>query len=57
MFSEQQIKKNVELCAEFMCGECPYNIYEDENKEYSLRCIHKLMVDINYLLNSNKERK
>ena len=48
MFSKQQIKKNVELCAEFMCGECPYNIYEDENKEYSLRCIHKLMVDINF---------
>ena len=57
MFSEQQIKKSVELCAECMCGECPYNIYDDENKEYSLRCIHKLMVDINFLLNSNKEIK
>ena len=55
MFSEQQIKKSVELCAEFMCGECPYNIYED--KEYPLRCVHKLMIDINSLLNSNEERE
>lgn len=42
-----EIKKGLDCCSEFICGECPYNIYE--SKEYPLRCIHKLLSDMKEL--------
>lgn len=42
---EEIIHKAVECCSEFLCGECPYNKYEDN--VYIMRCVHKLMTDIN----------
>lgn len=47
-------RKNIELgmkcCNEFLCGECPYEKYDDKkNYEYTMRCIHMLMQDINKL--------
>ena len=50
-----QIEKGMKCCEEFLCGECPYRIYEDPSKEYPIRCMHKLMVDINDLY-FNKKR-
>ena len=46
----------IKCCNEFLCGECPYEIYDDKkNREYTIRCIHKLMQDINELYFRNKE--
>ena len=36
--------KGIDCCSEFMCGGCPYKIYE--SKDYPLKCIHNLMEDI-----------
>lgn len=44
--TQEQTEKGIICCSEFLCGECPYIIYEDKTKEYDLRCINKLMVDI-----------
>lgn len=49
-----EILKGLDCCADFMCGECPYKKYE--SKEYPLRCIHKLMVDLKELKNKKKEK-
>lgn len=53
-------KENIELgmkcCNEFLCGECPYEKY-DSNPEYSIRCIHILMKDINKLYFGDKEKQ
>lgn len=45
--TEEIISKSVECCSEFLCGECPYNKYEDSH--YMLKCIHMLMTDLNEL--------
>lgn len=37
--------KGLQCCAEFLCSECPYRIYED--KKYPMKCIHKLILDLN----------
>lgn len=42
--TQTEIAKGLECCAEFLCSECPYGKYE--SKEYSLKCIHKLIVDL-----------
>jgi hypothetical protein len=42
--NQNEILKGLNCCAEFMCGECPYRQYE--SKEYPLKCIHKLIVDL-----------
>jgi len=52
IFTEQQIRESVNACSDFCCGECHYNIYE--SKDYTLRCIHKLMKDVNELLNKDE---
>lgn len=41
--NKETIRKAIECCAEFSCGECPYLKYED--KIYKLKCIRRLMVD------------
>lgn len=48
--SKEDILKGIECCAEFLCGECPYQKYDDPAKGYTLRCIHTLLVDINDLV-------
>lgn len=40
----EQILKGIDCCAEFLCGECPYKEWEDQN--YKLKCNHKLLEDI-----------
>lgn len=47
------IYKGLKCCADFLCRECPYLIYEHEH--YTMRCIHKLIVDLNSLLNTEEE--
>ena len=54
-FSEPIVRKAAASCAEFCCGECPYDIYT--SKDYPLRCIHYLMADIDELLNGKEENK
>ena len=48
-----EIYKAVECCASFLCGECPYNIYESKN--YPLKCVSHLMRDLNSLLNGGEQ--
>lgn len=36
-------------CADFMCDGCPYQKYD--HYFYKLKCIHKLIDDLNKLLN------
>lgn len=42
----------VNACTHFECGICPYQIYDDPH--YKLRCIHRLMEDINSLFQPKK---
>lgn len=42
------IYKGLKCCSEFLCGECPYQIYDSDH--YKLRCIHKLIVDLNNVI-------
>ena len=45
---KEKVKKAIEACADFCCGECPYEHLE--SKDYPFRCIHTLMVDIHKLM-------
>jgi hypothetical protein len=49
---ENQIKQAITCCAEFLCGECPYQKYEDPN--HIMYCIHKLIVDVDKMINKDK---
>lgn len=40
----EEILKGLNCCSEFLCKECPYNQYASSN--YILKCMHKLMVDL-----------
>ena len=40
----EELKKAIKSCADFLCDECPYQEYA--HHEYKMRCIHFLMVDI-----------
>ena len=53
--NKEQIERGMKCCNIFLCGECPYKIYDDS--EYKFRCIHTLMQDINklYFNKNNKE--
>lgn len=42
--NEEEILKGIECCAEYLCGECPYQRFE--RIDYKMRCIHMLMKDI-----------
>ena len=50
---KKDVVKAVSACADFECGICPYQIYDDLH--YKLRCIHKLMEDINSIFQVEKE--
>ena len=41
---KREILKGIECCAEFLCGECPYEKYDIKDKP--LACVHKLILDI-----------
>lgn len=48
--NREEIEQGMRCCNKFLCGECPYEKYDDKvNKEYIMRCIHTLMQDINKL--------
>lgn len=47
LFPKQKVLKGLECCADYMCGECPYQKYE--SKEHILKCIHLLLQDLNML--------
>lgn len=46
LFPKDKVLEGLAACAEFCCGECPYQKYEDK---YIFRCIHLLMKDLNEL--------
>lgn len=48
-----EIYKGLKCCSEYLCNECPYQIYE--SNKYLLRCVRKLIVDLNSLLNTEEE--
>ena len=43
---KETIIKALKACSEFLCDECPYKYLEDHN--FPLKCIHTLIVDLNY---------
>ena len=43
---KETIIKALKACSEFLCDECPYKHLEDRN--FPLKCIHTLIVDLNY---------
>ena len=48
--NKAEIEQGMKCCNEFLCGECPYEQYDDKvSKQYIMRCIHMLMQDINKL--------
>lgn len=47
MKDKETIIKALEACSEFLCDECPYKYLEDRN--FTLKCIHTLIVDLNML--------
>ena len=48
--NKEEIEQGMKCCNEFLCGECPYEKYDDKvSKQYIMRCIHMLMQDINKL--------
>lgn len=47
-FPKEQVLKSLAACADFCCGECYYKKFE--HQDYTWRCVHKLIVDVNTLL-------
>ena len=48
--NKEEIEQGMKCCNEFLCGECPYEKYDDKvSHQYIMRCIHMLMQDINKL--------
>ena len=48
--NREEIEQGMKCCNEFLCGECPYEKYDDKvSKQYTMRCIHMLIQDINKL--------
>lgn len=48
--NKEEIEYGMKCCNEFLCGECPYEKYDDKvSHQYTMRCIHMLMQDINKL--------
>ena len=44
MNKKEAVVKAIDCCAEFLCGECPFQCYDDD--VYNFRCIHQLMIAI-----------
>lgn len=45
--TKEEILKGIKACSEFICDECPYQIYD--SKDYPLRCMYFLIKDIDKL--------
>ena len=52
--TKEETLKGLKCCAEFLCDECPYKIYE--HIDYKLRCIHKLIIDLNEIRSNCDEK-
>ena len=44
--NKEDTLKGFECCSKFLCGECPYRIFEDKTGQYTIRCLHKLTNDL-----------
>ena len=56
--NREEIEQGMKSCNEFLCGECPYEKYDDKkNHQYTMRCIHMLMQDINKLYFCHKHNR
>lgn len=44
---QEEVEKGLKCCDEFFCDTCPYHKYD--SRDYSLRCVHMLIRDINKL--------
>ena len=52
----EETEQGMKCCNEFLCGECPYEKYDDKvSHQYIMRCIHMLMQDINRLYFSDSK--
>lgn len=51
--TDKEIEKGLECCAEFLCGECPYQKFD--HIDYKLQCIHMLIVDVANLYKRTRE--
>ena len=48
--NKEEIEQGMKCYNEFLCGECPYEKYDDKvSHQYIMRCIHMLIQDINKL--------
>jgi hypothetical protein len=45
--TKEETLKGLECCADFMCKDCPYRKFSDQT--YTIRCMHRLMVDLQKL--------
>ena len=45
--------RSVRACKEFCCEECDYRVYA--HKDYILRCVRRLMIDVDKILNGEKK--
>ena len=56
--NKKEIEQGMKCCNEFLCGECPYEKYDDKvSHQYTMRCIHMLMRDINKLYFEEETKK
>lgn len=53
MKSREEIMTALEACSDFCCGECPYQHLD--SKEFSMRCIHTLIRDVNKMLKTDAQ--
>ena len=51
--TREETLEGLRCCSEFECGKCPYKIYDDQT--YTLRCTHRLMVDLQALVGKEEE--
>ena len=50
--NREDIIKAIAACAEYECGSCPYQKYDDPF--YKLQCQHRLMLDISEMFKPKK---
>lgn len=54
----EETEQGMKCCNEFLCGECPYEKYDDKvSMQYTMRCMHILMQDINKLYFEEETKK
>ena len=50
----EKVLNALKYCAEFECGNCPYKYLD--SKDYPLRCIHTLIIDLNKIVSDEYQR-